>query len=191
MRSPLDRGGRALLGLVAAGAAFSQIGSIFMPAMDEGTPVLTIRKYPDHQRGGDGGDRPAHPARASWTRCRRCAASWAARGADELGIDPVGLNETDMFLTLAPREHLARPRHRLAAGPDPRGAGGLPRHLLLLSQPIELRVQEMIIGARGDVVVKVFGPDLARAEPHGPRGGGGDPPACPARPMSSRCATRA
>ena len=38
---------------------------------------------------------------------------------------------------------------------------GIPGITYALTQPIDMRVQEMIIGARGDVVVKVFGDDIA------------------------------
>jgi Cu/Ag efflux pump CusA len=45
MRNPLWVVGAALVGLAGAGTAYTRIGSTFMPSMDEGSPVLTIRKY--------------------------------------------------------------------------------------------------------------------------------------------------
>ena len=35
---------------------------------------------------------------------------------------------------------------------------------LSFTQPIDMRVQEMISGVRGDVAVKIFGPDIAKAQ---------------------------
>ena len=47
MRNPMVVGRRLLLvGLAAAIAAYPHIGQTFMPVMDEGTPVVSIRKYP-------------------------------------------------------------------------------------------------------------------------------------------------
>jgi cobalt-zinc-cadmium resistance protein CzcA len=85
----------------------------------------------------------------------------ARLGTDELGLDPMSLNETDMFLTLKPRAEWDAPdkaaltdkiRTALAAHP-----GIEPSY----TQPIEMRVSEMLTGSRGDLAVKIFGPDLA------------------------------
>ena len=43
---PLMVGGVAVAGLVVAGVAYGRIGQTFMPVMDEGTPVITVRKHP-------------------------------------------------------------------------------------------------------------------------------------------------
>ncbi|MBY0332982.1 MAG: CusA/CzcA family heavy metal efflux RND transporter [Acetobacteraceae bacterium] len=151
--------GLALVSLAAAGAAYTRIGSIFVPAMDEGSPVLTIRKYPTV-----GVDETAEIdlrlQREIMARVPEVVAIYARSGADELGIDPVGLNDTDMFLSLAPRERWRSPDMPWLLGEIRQVVEGFPGISYALSQPIELRVQEMIIGARGDVVVKVFGPRL-------------------------------
>ncbi len=87
--------------------------------------------------------------------------AYARLGADELGLDPMALNETDMFLALKPRAQWTVPdkaaltekiRTALAAHP-----GIEPSY----TQPIEMRVSEMLTGSRGDLAVKIFGPDLA------------------------------
>ena len=82
-------------------------------------------------------------------------------GSDELGLDPMGLNETDIFLVLKPQAQWRGPDKDWLVGRDPQGAGRLPRHDLSFTQPIEMRVSEMLTGARGDLAVKIFGPDLA------------------------------
>jgi heavy metal efflux system protein len=159
MRNPLKVGGAAAAGLVAAFLAFGQIGSTFMPVMDEGTPVVTIRKHPtvsvEEAAGTD-----LRIQDAILSAVPEVRGIMARAGADELGIDPVGLNETDMFLTLAPQDRwrvrdpawvMERVREVL---------DGIPGISFAFTQPIDMRVQEMIIGARGDVVVKLFGPSI-------------------------------
>lgn len=163
MRRPLTVAGSAMVGLVLAVLAFGQIGSIFIPTMDEGTPVVTVRKHPtiSVEEASDTDQRIAREIRA---RVPEVRGIMARAGADELGIDPVGLNETDMFFTMAPMENWR---------PEARDGGtawimdqvrqvleAFPGISFSFSQPIDMRVQEMIIGARGDVVIKVFGPDI-------------------------------
>jgi heavy metal efflux system protein len=159
MRRPLQVGAVVLFGLGLAVAAFGQIGSTFMPVMDEGTPVLTVRKHPTISVE-EAAATDLRIQREIMARVPEVRGILARAGADELGIDPVGLNETDMFLSLAPKE-------------DWRGKGtpwllneirqvleGFPGLSFAFGQPIDMRVQEMIIGARGDVVIKVFGRDI-------------------------------
>jgi cobalt-zinc-cadmium resistance protein CzcA len=161
MRNPLAVGGTACAALVAAGLAFTQIGSTFMPSMDEGTPVVTVRKHPTINVD-DAAASDLRIQRHILARVPEVQGIMARAGADELGIDPVGLNETDMFFTLAPRDTWRNPSggtpwllEQLRTALDE-----LPGISFAFAQPIDMRVQEMIIGARGDVVVKVFGPDI-------------------------------
>ena len=86
----------------------------------------------------------------------------ARAGADELGIDPVGLNETDMFMTLKPRKlwKKARDQAELTTLID-KHLRDMPGQRLTVLQPIEMRMNEMVSGIRSDVAVKLYGDDLA------------------------------
>lgn len=85
----------------------------------------------------------------------------ARLGSDELGFDPMGLNQSDVFLQLKPKSEWREP--------DKAWLGERIREVLEqfpgvdygFTQPIEMRVSEILTGSRGDVAVKVFGPDLA------------------------------
>ncbi len=163
LRHPLKVGGAAGAGLIAAGLAFAQIGSIFIPVMDEGTPVVTLRKHPTIGVE-EAVETDMRVARELMARVPELRGVMARAGADELGLDPVGLNETDMFFTLAPLAEW-RPEARRGGMPFVLEAirevlAGVPGISFAFSQPIDMRVQEMIIGARGDVVVKIFGPEI-------------------------------
>ncbi|MGI9204045.1 MAG: efflux RND transporter permease subunit, partial [Woeseiaceae bacterium] len=81
-------------------------------------------------------------------------------GSDEIGMDPMGLNESDIFMVLRPKsEWRMRTKDELVEAirvvleEFPGVAYGF-------TQPIEMRVSEMLTGVRGDVAVKLFGPDL-------------------------------
>ncbi|MDB5413240.1 MAG: CusA/CzcA family heavy metal efflux transporter, partial [Rubritepida sp.] len=163
MRRPFWVAGTAGVGLVLACLAFSQVGSIFIPVMDEGTPVITVRKHPTIGIE-DAAETDLRIARQIMAAVPEVRGIMTRAGADELGIDPVGLNETDMFFTMAPQDAW-RPEAKVG-----RTAwlleqirevmDGVPGITFSFSQPIDMRVQEMIIGARGDVVVKILGPDI-------------------------------
>ena len=81
-------------------------------------------------------------------------------GSDEIGLDPMGLNETDMFLTLKPRgQWVQKDKDGIIA--DLRDVmKEFPGMAFSFTQPIEMRTSEMLTGSRGDLAIKLFGPDL-------------------------------
>lgn len=159
MRRPTALVAAVGLGMVAAAAVFPWLGSTFMPTMDEGTPIITIRKHPtvSLEESAQIDLRIQRELRKGYPEIRRIL---ARSGADELGLDPAGLNETDMMLVLEPKERWRVPDSKWLLAELRTTLDGVPGISFSFAQPIDMRVQEMIIGARGDVVVKVFGPDI-------------------------------
>jgi cobalt-zinc-cadmium resistance protein CzcA len=86
---------------------------------------------------------------------------WSRTGTAEVATDPMGLELTDIFLTLKPREQWQRvaTQDELAQGMQA-VLGDLPGTRVLFTQPIEMRMNEMIAGIRADVGVKIFGDDF-------------------------------
>lgn len=160
MRRPAVVFAAVALGIVAVAVVFPRIGGTFMPVMDEGTPVVTIRKFPTISVE-EAAQTDLRIQEALMKEIPEIKGIMARAGADELGIDPVGLNETDMFMTLAQKDTWRGPDTRWFLGELRRVLDTIPGIDYALTQPIDMRVQEMIIGARGDVVVKVFGDDIA------------------------------
>jgi len=149
----------ACVGLLATGFIYPRIGQTFMPVMDEGTPVITIRKLPTVNLESTAAI-DLQVQNLLMSRIPEIRGVMARAGADELGLDPVGLNETDMLLTLAPKEKWRKPDVDWLMGEVRDVLQSIPGISFSFSQPIDMRVQEMIIGARGDLVVKVFGEDI-------------------------------
>jgi cobalt-zinc-cadmium resistance protein CzcA len=149
----------AFFGLVIAGLAYMRIGHTFMPVMDEGTPVITVRKHPtiSVDIAAETDKRIQHQI---MQKIPEVKGMMARAGADELGIDPVGLNETDNFLTLAPEDEWRGKGQQWLMSEIRKVLDAIPGVSYSFSQPIDMRVQEMIIGARGDVVIKIFGDDI-------------------------------
>jgi cobalt-zinc-cadmium resistance protein CzcA len=159
MRRPLIVAAIVLVGAVAATAAYLHVGQTFMPVMDEGTPVVSIRKFPTISVE-EAAQTDLRIERELMNQIPEIRRIMARAGADELGIDPAGLNETDMFMTLAPKKEWRGKGTPWLMAEMRKVLDTIPGISYAFAQPIDLRVQEMIIGARGDVVVKVFGDDI-------------------------------
>jgi heavy metal efflux system protein len=145
-------------GLVLAGVAYTAVGKTFMPNMDEGSVIMQLTKLPSI-----GLDRSLQNdlavQRAVLASVPEVDSFIARTGSDELGLDPMGLNETDGFMTLKPRAEW-RGNKDFVIEELRKTMEGLPGIQPSFTQPIEMRVSEMLTGARGDLAVKIFGPDM-------------------------------
>ena len=86
---------------------------------------------------------------------------WVRTGIPEVATDPMGIELSDVFITLTPRETWTRARTQdeLVALMS-QELKDLPGMRQIFTQPIEMRVNEMVAGIRTDVGVKIFGDDL-------------------------------
>jgi cobalt-zinc-cadmium resistance protein CzcA len=82
-------------------------------------------------------------------------------GSDELGLDPMSLNDTDTFLELKPKNQWRMNSKEELLDEIRKVMVHTPGIAFQFTQPIEMRVSEMLTGTRGDVAVKLFGSDLA------------------------------
>jgi heavy metal efflux system protein len=86
----------------------------------------------------------------------------ARTGSDELGLDPMGPNQTDTFLVLKPADQRQTADKPALIQQLRQTLADFPGISFGFTQPIDMRVQEMISGVRGDVAVKIFGPDIGQ-----------------------------
>jgi len=86
---------------------------------------------------------------------------WSRTGTAEVANDPMGLELTDIFITFKPRDQWTRAETQDELVQEMQTAlGDLPGTRVLFTQPIEMRMNEMIAGIRADVGVKIFGDDF-------------------------------
>jgi cobalt-zinc-cadmium resistance protein CzcA len=151
-------GAGALLAVTVV--VFTQIGSTFMPTMDEGDIILQLEKLPsitlEQSVGLDG-----KVQKNLLKNIPEIATIVSRVGADELGLDPMGLNETDTFLVLKPKDQWRMASKDALIEEIRKVMAQTPGVAFGFTQPIEMRVSEMLTGTRGDVAVKLFGSDLA------------------------------
>ena len=150
----------ALVALVLGVAAYLGVGKSFMPTMDEGDILVQIAKSPaiSLQRSLE---LDLAVERAIKAKVPEVDHVVARVGSDELGLDPMGLNETDMFLKLKPKAQWRKPDKAWLAEELRKVLHDFPGLDIGFTQPIEMRVSEMLTGSRGDLAIKIFGPDLA------------------------------
>ena len=160
MRRPRVIAALLAVAIGIAGYAFTGIGSTFLPVMDEGTPIVSIRKYPT-MSVEEAIETDMLIQRELRRNVPEIVRVIGRAGADELGLDPAGINETDMYMTLAPHAKWRGKTMAWLLGEVRKVLDAVPGISFAFAQPIDMRVQEMIIGARGDVVVKIFGHDIA------------------------------
>jgi cobalt-zinc-cadmium resistance protein CzcA len=148
--------GLALAMLVGAGALYTRIGKAFMPTMDEGDLIVQLEKLPSINLA-ESIDIDQRVQRAVLDAVPEVSAIVARTGSDELGLDPMGLNQTDSFLVLKPREEWRFETKDELIDAIREVLERFPGVDYAFTQPIEMRVSEMLTGVRGDLAVKIFG----------------------------------
>ncbi|MDP3036147.1 MAG: CusA/CzcA family heavy metal efflux RND transporter, partial [Rhodocyclaceae bacterium] len=150
----------ALAALVATVVAFLFLGKTFMPTMDEGDILMQLAKLPSISLE-QSAQTDLTVQKALLEHIPEIKDIVARTGSDELGLDPMGLNETDSFLVLAPRAEWRQPDKEWLTDEIRKVMGEFTGMDIAFTQPIEMRVSEMLTGTRGDLAIKVFGTDLA------------------------------
>ena len=86
---------------------------------------------------------------------------WSRIGSAEVATDPMGIELTDIFITLHPRETWKRATTQDELSELIRKSlREMPGQRIAMTQPIEMRLNEMISGVRSDLAVKLFGDDF-------------------------------
>lgn len=149
----------ALILLLFTALAYTQIGKTFMPVMDEGDIIIGVEKLPSITLAQSAKtDRSIQSQILQ--RVSEVKGMVSRIGSDELGLDPMGLNQTDHFLVLKPRKEWDVLNKDALVEKLRSVMQGIPGVDFNFTQPIDMRVNEMILGVRGDLAIKIFGSDL-------------------------------
>jgi len=149
----------AFVMLAVTGLAYTQIGKTFMPVMDEGDIIIGVEKLPSiNLQQTISTD--MNVQRAILSQVPEVKGVFSRVGSDDLGLDPMGLNQTDNFLILKPAAEWRMKTKEGLIDELRKVMHQLPGLAYSFTQPIDMRVNEMILGVRGDLAIKIFGPDL-------------------------------
>ncbi len=135
-------------------ALFPFLGSEFIPRLDEEALAIEVRK----------------PISISLTESVKLAqilektllnfpevlTVFSRIGTAEIATDPMGYDRSDVYIMLKKK---AKNREKLIERME-QALSVIPGNVFGFSQPIELRVNELIAGTRSDIAIKLFGEDL-------------------------------
>ena len=149
----------AAVGLLVGGVALAPfIGREFVPSMDEGSVVVNLMRLPSISLTESlkiSGD-----VERVLLEIPDVRSVVSRTGANELGTDPMGMELSDMYVLLKPEsEWQAKSKAEIEAQIRWR-LERVPGIAFGLSQPIAMRVDELMSGVRSQVAVKLFGEDL-------------------------------
>jgi cobalt-zinc-cadmium resistance protein CzcA len=150
----------AVLATSGAIAVGSRLGAEFVPQLDEGDLLIEARRLP--------GIALSESVETS-LRLERALREIpevdtvvTRTGSPEVATDPMGVEGSDVYVHLKPRERW-RPgvsKADIAADVVQRIDRRVPEIVGAISQPIQMRTNELVAGVRSDVAVLVYGSDL-------------------------------
>jgi len=141
----------------------NKTGKTFMPTMDEGSIIIGVEMLPSISL--------KESLALNLKLQKKLLANVpeikeiiARTGSDELGLDPMGLNDTDTFLVLKPKEEWRKPSKEFVIDEIRKVLDEFVGIEYSFTQPIEMRVSEMLTGVRGDLAIAIFGNDNKKLE---------------------------
>ncbi len=149
-----------VVALAVAVAAGSRLGAEFIPQLDEGDILLEVRKLPDVS---------LTEAVALDLRLERALKTIpevdhvvSRAGAPEVATDPMSMSASDVYVSLKPRDGWRRGLSKAALGKQiaEKSEAAVPEISIALSQPIQMRTNELVAGIRSDVALLLYGRDL-------------------------------
>lgn len=151
----------ALVVLANAGFLATRLGSEFVPRLFEGSIVINKVQL----AGVSVGESVRTSTLLERALLERLPDEiervWTRTGTGEVATDPMGLELADIFVMLTPREKWRRARSQEELVREISDElSSMPGMRLIYTQPIEMRVNEMIAGIRADLGVRLFGDDL-------------------------------
>ena len=160
LRHPRAVAAVAAASLVATVFVGNRLGTEFVPDLDEGSLVIEVIRPPSTSLQES--VRQTGQIEAVLQRFAEVRTVVSRTGRPEIANDPMGPDQSDIYVMLRPRETWAAPRERTAL--MTRMSEALHREVpgigFGFSQPIQMRTNELVSGIRADFAVKLYGDDL-------------------------------
>ncbi|UVL28467.1 CusA/CzcA family heavy metal efflux RND transporter [Pseudomonas donghuensis] len=152
----------AAMTVLLSGMLASRMGSEFVPSLSEGDFALQALRVPGTSLS-QSVQLQQRLEQSVLSQVPEVERVFARTGTAEIASDPMPPNISDSYVMLKPKDQWPDPsksREQLIADIQ-RASARVPGSNYELSQPIQLRFNELISGVRSDVAVKVFGDDMA------------------------------
>ncbi len=152
--------GIAIGSLALAGFTFTTLGQEFLPQLDEGNILVQAVRIPG--TSVDQSQAMQFQVEKVLSRQPEVRFAFSRTGTSEIASDPMPPNATDTFVILKPKAEWPDPslsKEKLVARMEQQ-LSTLPGNAYEITQPIQMRFNELIAGVRGDIAVKIFGDDF-------------------------------
>jgi heavy metal efflux system protein len=149
----------AVVALIAALLLVPFIGTEFLPLLDEGAVAIEARSLPSIslQQAADLQTR----AQRLFKQFPEVIDAVSKTGRADIATDPMGIDSTDVMLTLRPQSEWTSAKTKEELVSKMRAAfADLPGVTGNFTQPIALRVDELVSGVKSAIGIKIFGDDL-------------------------------
>ena len=141
-----------------------QIGAEFVPKLDEGDVLVEARRLPGIALSESvATDKRLQQALLELPEIAHVVSK---TGSPDLANDPMGIEQTDVYIQLQPQD---RWRDGWIKEDVARAVGEaledkVPELSIGLSQPIEMRTNELVAGVKSDIAIEIYGPDLVELQ---------------------------
>jgi len=150
--------------VLGTGALAPRLGAEFVPTLDEGDVLIEVRRIPGTSlTQGLALEKQLDRVLAAQPEVQRV---FASNGTSEAAIDPTAPGEGETHLVFKPRAQWPEPRklkvdlvRELQAA-----AATVPGAITEFSQPVALRINELLSGVRSALAVKIYGDDLEQLQ---------------------------
>lgn len=160
MANPKITIGAGIGGFVLAILAFFSLGQVFLPQLDEGDLLIQAFRVPS--TSVQQSQAMQVPIERMLSKQPEIAVVFSKTGTADLASDPMPPNATDNFVILKPRKEWPDPSLDKAELIErlEKELNKIPGNAYEITQPIQMRFNELIAGVRGDVAIKVYGDDF-------------------------------
>ena len=153
--------GTAGLAVVAALLAAPYLGAEFIPRLDEGAIAIQVLRLPSVSLEESIQQATMVEKQLRGAFPDEIETIVSKTGRPEIATDPMGVNISDVIVTLKPHEQWKRAASKTDLEAKMTAVTNrIPGLAFTYTQPIELRVNELIAGVRSDLAIKIFGEDL-------------------------------
>ena len=150
----------AFAAFVGSALVAAQMGSEFVSRLDEGALIVETNRLPSTSL--EESIRQADVIEKQLRSFAEVRTVVVKTGRPEIANDPMGVEQSDVYVILKPRDEWPPPhdREELIERMSRTLRGAIPGAAFGFSQPIEMRMNELVSGVRADMAVKIYGDDL-------------------------------
>jgi cobalt-zinc-cadmium resistance protein CzcA len=151
----------ALMFVGAAAVVAAGLGTEFIPRLDEGALIIETNRLPSTSL--EESVRQSSIAESILCKFPEVKTVVTKTGRPEIANDPMGVEQSDIYVMLKSRDDWPQdvPREALIADMTQQLHQALPGASFGFSQPIEMRMNELVSGVRADFAVKIYGDDFS------------------------------